>query len=326
MRVLFLESHAMWIHGLPNGFRDAGHQVRVSGPLTEQNIPVMLGEFQPELIVTMGWTPENTGPKVDWIRDSIKGTNIPHVYWATEDPTHTERFTLPLLQSMKPDFVFSICPQRVALYSEMGIPSAHMDFAYHPYVHHYTGPISEYCCDIAVVANGYANNLRLYPKHYRIESLKTLIKPLIEAHIRTDFYGWGWPDMGGIIGCDIPAEWCHGPLEYTEANKVYSSAKLTLGLQNHPTQLTQRTYEILASGGVLLTSDTPAVRKLFEPGRDLLVSSSAEDTLRLVCENLCRDTERERLRERGCQSVLEHSYKKRADYMLEVLRVRGLLR
>lgn len=30
MRVLFLESHPMWIHGLPNGFRDAGHKVKVS--------------------------------------------------------------------------------------------------------------------------------------------------------------------------------------------------------------------------------------------------------------------------------------------------------
>lgn len=325
MRVLFLESHAMWIHGLPNGFRDAGHQVRVSGPLTEQNIPVMLGEFQPELIVTMGWTPENTGPKVDWIRESIKGTNITHVYWATEDPTHTERFTLPLIQSMKPDFVFSICPQRAVLYNSMGIPAAHMDFGYHPFVHHYTGPVPEYSCDIAVVANGYANNLRLYPKHYRIESLKNLIKPLVEAHIRIDFYGWGWQDMSEMIGCDIPGEWCHGCLDYREANKVYSSAKLTIGLQNHLTQLTQRTYEILASKGVLLTSDTPAVRQHFEPGRDLLVASSGEETLRLVGEYLSREAEGEKLREQGWRAVMEHSYRNRAVYMLEVLRDRGLV-
>jgi len=30
MRILFLESHPMWIHGLPNGFRDLGHEVMVS--------------------------------------------------------------------------------------------------------------------------------------------------------------------------------------------------------------------------------------------------------------------------------------------------------
>jgi spore maturation protein CgeB len=36
MRVLFLENHPMWIHGLPNGFKHAGHEVLISGHLTEK--------------------------------------------------------------------------------------------------------------------------------------------------------------------------------------------------------------------------------------------------------------------------------------------------
>lgn len=60
MRVLFLESHPMWIHGLPNGFRDAGHKVKVSGPLDKRTIYKLIGDFAPDLVITMGWGPENS--------------------------------------------------------------------------------------------------------------------------------------------------------------------------------------------------------------------------------------------------------------------------
>lgn len=55
--------------------------------------------------------------------------------------------------------------------------------------------------------------------------------------------------MSKYIGREIPPNWIHGYLDYTEAYKVYSSAKVVIGLQNCESQLTQRTYEILGSGG-----------------------------------------------------------------------------
>ncbi|MCY8281393.1 hypothetical protein, partial [Bacillus inaquosorum] len=30
MKILFLESHPMWLYGLPNGFRETGHTVMIS--------------------------------------------------------------------------------------------------------------------------------------------------------------------------------------------------------------------------------------------------------------------------------------------------------
>ena len=78
-----------------------------------------------------------------------------------------------------------------------------------------------------------------------------------------------WDEMDHIIGRKIPDEWIHGYLPYTEANKVYSSADIVLGVQNHLTQVTQRTYEVLGSGGILLTNDTPEIRRLFQPGKIL---------------------------------------------------------
>ena len=85
MRILFLESHPMWIHGLPNGFIDAGHYVKISGPLDDLDIFKLISEFQPDLIITMGWGPENTAiVKQKKIYESTINVNIPHVYWATE--------------------------------------------------------------------------------------------------------------------------------------------------------------------------------------------------------------------------------------------------
>ena len=326
MRVLFLENHPMWIHGLPNGFRDAGHEIKISGTLTKETLPKIISEFKPNLIVTMGWTPETTGERVDWIRKYVKAAKIPHVYWATEDPTHTHSFSLPLIQRMKPDFVFTICPKRIDYYKKIGINCAHMDFGFHPSVHHYVTPQSEYSYSIAVVANGYPKNLKLYPNHYRIQSLQTLISPLIKENIRVDFFGWGWENVSFLIGCKIPEEWIHGYLPYTLANVVYSSADIILGLQNHPTQVTQRTYEILASKGFLITSDTPEIRHLFKPNQDLVVSSSPQETMSLVRYYLKEKAKREEIREQGQKSVAKHHYMNRAKYMIDVLIDKNILK
>lgn len=63
--------------------------------------------------------------------------------------------------------------------------------------------------------------------------------------------------MEPYLGKNIPEDWLHGYIHYLEARKVYNSADIVVGIQNHLTQLTQRIYEILGAGGFLLTADTP---------------------------------------------------------------------
>lgn len=205
MRILFLESHPMWIHGLPNGFRDLDCQVKISGPLTEQNTPVMIYQFRPDLIFTIGWGPENTSQaKQDLIKKYVQTSGIPHVYWATEDPTHTLTFSLPYIDRVRPDFVFTICPARVEYYKKLGIKAAHMDFGFHPNVHFHVEPDQQYQSSIAVVANAYPDKLTKYPEHYRHKSLHTLISPLLKSNIRIDFWGRYWDRMAIHLGQEIP--------------------------------------------------------------------------------------------------------------------------
>ncbi|MCZ8513594.1 glycosyltransferase [Paenibacillus filicis] len=326
MRVLFLESHPLLIHGLPNGFRDAGHQVKISGPLTSNKIPRLISTFRPDLIITLGCGPEHVLKKQEWIREHVQASGIPHVYWATEDPTHSHTFTIPYIQRVKPTFVFTICPARVKDYRELGFRAAHMDFGFHSRVHRRVKPIPKFRSSVAVVANAYPRILKTYPEHYRITSLNTLIRPLIRKRIRVDFYGRSWNKMKSFLGRTIPRSWIHGYLPYPRANKVYSSTDIIIGLQNQKTQLTQRTYEILGSGGFLLTSNTPAVRKWFKPGKDLVVSSSPKETLRLIDYYLRHPKKRRKIQNSGQRTVRKHSYMHRAKYILRVLRKNGILK
>lgn len=325
MRILFLESHPMWIHGLPNGFIDCGHEVKISGPLDDLDINKLISEFKPELIITMGWGPENSSTKKQKkIYDSTININVPHVYWATEDPTSAEVFTMPYIRRTHPDFVFTICRDMVGYYRRLGIPSEYLDFGYHPKVHYPIEFDPQYYSPVAIVANGYPKKLSYFPNHFRFQSMKSLIKPLIENNIKINFYGNNWSDMETLLGVEVPKEWIRGYIDYTIANKVYSSSDIIIGLQNLPTQLTQRTYEVLGSGGFLLTNNTREVNQVFKAGRDLISSSTPEETVELVNYFLQHPKERERIQKYGLETVQKHSYKERAVYILKILEENGV--
>lgn len=325
VRVLFLESHPMWIDGLPNGFRDAGHDVLVSGPLTEANIPALLAGYRPELIVMLGWTEEHVGVKRRWIKKHVTASGTPFIYWATEDPIHARVLTIPFIKHVQPQFVFTVSKEMVPCYESIGFPSAHLDFGFHPSVHRPEDKRPEYACRIAVVANAYPGVIKVYPQFYRLQSLRTLVSPLLEAGLRVDFWGSRWHEMDAILGIHLPRQYLHGYLPYTQAHKVYNSADIVLGPQNTTGQVTMRTYEILGSGGFLLTSATPAVTELFEPGRHLAVARSPAETLAIVRYYQDRPGEREEIRRQGRAAVACHSYKHRAEYIVATLRQRKIL-
>ena len=127
----------------------------------------------------MGWGPENTSiEKQKKIYESTMNINVPHVYRATEDTTSTEIFTIPYIRRTHPDFVFTICRDRVGYYRNLGIPAEHLDFGYHPKVHFPAEFDPLYHSSVAVVANGYPKKLSYFPNHFRHQSMKNLIKPL----------------------------------------------------------------------------------------------------------------------------------------------------
>ncbi|MBP1989184.1 CgeB family protein [Paenibacillus eucommiae] len=324
MRILFLERGKLWSYGLPDGFRELGHMVRMSGPVTSSNVAKHLNVFKPDLLISVGWGPDHTRPKQQLVRKLATQYKIPLVYWSTEDPNFTQAFTIPLLQTMNPDFVFTISSKTAARFRKMGYRSAHLDFAYHRNVHQSTKPIAKYRSDIAVVANAYPDVLRKYPLLFRRKALEILIRPLLKHGLRIDFYGRDWHRMAPFLGAAIPKKWLHGPIAYKDAHKVYSSAKIILGLQNYKDMVTQRTYEVLGSRGFMLTCDTPAIHRLLKPGREIAVSSTPQQTVLKVRYYLENQQAREEIQKQGRKAIDPHHYKNRAQTMLSTLHKQGL--
>ncbi|MGG5255283.1 CgeB family protein [Neobacillus sp. SM06] len=320
MNILFLEDHPMWIHGLPNGFKDLGHHVKIFGFPQER----MLTDFHPDLIVTMGWTKRTNSPhKQAEIKKFVRQAKVPHIFWSTEDPTHSKTFSIPYIQNTEPNFIFTICPDSVADFKQLGYPAAHMDFGYHPNVHFPVKTSQHF--SIALVANAYPDILQKYPNHYRHQAIDILIRPLIEKNKRIDFWGRDWEKMSIYFTKELPQSWLHGYLDYQKANTVYSGADIVLGLQNHLTQLTQRTYEILGSGEFLLTIDTPEINRLFKPGVDLVTTKNKHETIELVTYYLTHPDERKQIQLNGLKAVQKHSYTNRARYILETLQSHSIL-
>jgi spore maturation protein CgeB len=325
VRVLFLESNPLWIHGLPNGFRDAGHEVMVSGPLTAEQLPAMIGSFRPDLVMTMGWTEEHTLAKQELIGRVVRAAGIPHAYWATEDPGYTLTFTLPYLYRVQPDFVFTIAANRVPYYQRFGIAAAYLDFGYHQSVHFPASTRSEVQHGVALVANAYPKLSLQFPRSFRwTQSYGVLIRPLLEAGIRIDLYGRHWDQMGPVLGTDLPSDWIHGYLPYEETVRVYHASAITIGIQNSPHRVSQRLYEILGSGGFLLTDDTPAVRERFTPGRELIVTSSPDQTVDLVRHYLAHPEERRPIQENAIRAAQNHRYQIRAESLMKALEEHGI--
>ncbi|GMX62463.1 spore protein YkvP [Paenibacillus elgii] len=324
MRILFLENHPMWVHGLPNGFRQLGHQVKTYFP--DANTKRTIDLFRPHLVIVMGWTPANaTAEKQLRISKAVRKSGVPLVYWATEDPGYHRKFSRPLVRRIKPDFVFTIHRPTLKEYRKMRIPAAHLDFGYDPCIHKRVAAIKKYRSTAALVANGYIQLYRQKPGHFRFKSLRTLVNPFLANGLDVALYGRYWNKMRGFFRTRLPQESIRGCIPYPKANKVYSSVKFVICPQNAGDRLTQRTYEILASGGLIVTNDTPEIRRWFRPGRDLLVTSSEKMTRSLIRKYARQPGDCERIRRNAVRAAAPHAYVHRAQYILRVLRKRGIL-
>jgi len=323
MRVLFLLSGKIWPHTLPEGFREACHETLVIPADSSEQVSGVIARYRPHLAVSIGWGREQHKTKQPIIRNCLQAARVPHVYWSVEDPEYTLRFSVPLLQSVQPDFVFTICRESVGYFQGLGFKAAYLDFGFSPAVHRSMDRGRVH--NIAVVANAYPWIWSKRPDHFRCRALSVLIEPLLRRRTRVDFWGRGWEELASVCKWEIPPEWLHGPADYRDTAEIYNSAAITLGLQNYTDQVTQRTYEVLGSGGFLLTVDTPGVRALFSPGEDLVCSCSPWQTVELVRYYQARPELRRGIAAHGQHSAGAHTYRHRAEYMLEVLRQAGIV-
>ncbi|MCM3603611.1 glycosyltransferase [Robertmurraya korlensis] len=325
MKVLFFDSNYVLIHLLPNGFKSAGHEVELVGNLDEKKIVDAIENFKPDLIITQGWGAETEGDNPDLIHKHVKMRGIPHVYWSVEDPRYTETFAYPCIKRLNPDFVFTICKEKVQFYRENGFPCEYLQFGYEQNIHFPGKEMEEFRHDVVLVANSYVWDFNNNDYKERLKYLEDLVFGLIEEGIRIDFFGRGWEKMGNYLGKNIPSDWLRGPISYIDTGNLYRSAKIVLGLQSFNHQLTHRTYEILGSKGFLITNDTEEIRRLFVPGHDLVVTNSPEETIKLVKYFLKTPEQREVISAQGYETVKHNTYHSRAEEIVRVLKKNNVI-
>lgn len=310
MRILFYEDEPFWTAGLPPALERLGHRVRLAQAGDGlARLAASLSAFGPQLILTVGWTQSHRVAQLREIRAyRAAAGDVLHVHWSTEDPCHTNVWTLPLLEVAGPDAVLTVDPGSVELLRATGYATAVLPFAAHvksvPPIEA-AGPA---VVDVALVAD-----LGAPLPAYRRQSIDVLLLPLVDGPWRVGVWGAGWEDAGAVLGRGLPEAWLRGRRPANLEAGVLRSAGCVLALQDHPGHPSAATFAALAVGAAVLAPPSPGILGFFRDGEQLLCSASGPETLRLVAACLADPLARAALGRAGRALIAgEHSYDRRA--------------
>jgi spore maturation protein CgeB len=324
MKVL-IYGHKIFSVDMLWGFKQAGCDTVIINPATVLEMEKILEENNPDLLLTLGPPLEHNREAMEYIGKRAP-TSMKYIHWDTDGISSTyfqsvtgEGIEMDLIHLSKPDLVLTMCPEMLEFIRKRNYPCEMMYYAYSPVSHH---PMAGYDNDkyyINLIGNSYYLIANFYPQHYRYTSIKILLKPLLENGYEIHFYGDNGykPLIKKLLDIDVAANYFHGYLPYEKTCAAYNSSFINLVTQNHDNTITKRTFEILGSGGFIFSSDNSELRKLFVPGRDLAVSSSPEQTLELAHYYKDHPDEWRKVRENAVLSVKNHTYKQRAEYIIE---------
>ena len=311
MKILFVNDAPLIKYGIALGLEKAGAEIkifalwRVKEDQQEAEFARIIEEFKPDFVFAEG----HPGLHQRSFFNCIKRMNIKFIYWAIEDPKHIGWISMPYAKHSK--LVLTTAVECVPKYEAEGLRADTLLFACDPDIHYTVEPVEEYKHDIVFVGSNY---------DIRYDEARAMIMPFIEKGYDIKVWGLWWQDPKRPVY--VPDRYYGGMLPYEELSKVYSSAKIVLGLHcdgSSVTQTSMRTYEALGCGAFYLTYYTQAHEHLFEYNKHLVWSKSAAETLQLADYFLRNAEERQRIAEEGRKFVYEnHTYRQRAEQILKI--------
>ncbi|WP_134684422.1 CgeB family protein [Brevibacillus migulae] len=306
MKILALLTFDIFRYSIGKALETLGHEVRYLERFDEELLENTILSFQPELVFSMGWdiwhVDIHSEGRLPNIKEILHRHQLFHVYFAEEDWLHFENWSRLYVAEVEPNFVLTRSASCIPKYENMGVPAVAFDVGCNPDFHKPGPSEPQYECDVAVIANGHFGFGEI-----RSKSISDLIIALFDQPFHTKIWGGGWDVVENYHdGKKAPEHMLQGKLPYSETPKVYSSAKICLSVQTCNDQLSNRTYDILSSGGFLLTSDTPAVREKLIPGVNCVTSNSPEDTVNLIKHYLAHPVERMQIAEAGREYAMAH--------------------
>lgn len=297
MRIMACMNLDMFRLSLGWALESLGHQLYYVDEYHPSKLEQAVQTFQPEMILDMGWDvihiKENA---IESFQQFKRRYRIFHVYFAEEDHYHFERWSKPYVARISPNFVFTRFAEYMPRYQEMGMNVDWLDVGCNPLFHKPLSSDPSFSCEVSVAANG-----QFVWDIFRRKSIIDLVSPLFEASFDTRIWGRDWNEMQQYLGIIPKNEFLHGFLPYYFTPLAYNSSKINISLQTVENQISSRTYDILSSGGFLLTSDTPAVRELLQPGHCCVISSSPKETVEIIQYYLAHEDERREIAQKGLE-------------------------
>lgn len=201
----------------------------------------------------------------------------PNVYWASD--THLG-LDYRVKKAAEFDHVFVAQKEAVDQFAERGIKAEWLPHAVEPTAYPRRTMIKKY--DVGFVGNINSQN--------RIEFLDRMFKEF------PDFF--------------------YGRRLFEEAAEIYALSKVVLNpaINN---DLNMRVFEVLGSGGFLLTQDVPGLHDLFQEGVHLVSYKTTDEAVEKAKYYLAHDEEREKIAAQGHAEVLaKHTVRHRVEKML----------
>lgn len=165
-----------------------------------------------------------------------------------------------------------------------------------------------YGCDVAVVANLHS---------FRVP----ILEKLIQSDYKIKIYG-SPPPFYVKVSKKLLSYYANKYLVYEEKAKAWRYARISLNTI-HPAEIegiNVRVFEIVGSGGFLLTAYRKALEELFDIGEEIEVFYSYKDMLNKIDYYLKNPIKREEIRRKGQErAIKDHTYEKRLNEMFEII-------
>lgn len=281
MNIMMISSLSCYINSLGDALAQLGHKIYCQPTWNMAELEAGLAHARPDMLITVCNDQPFEREKLIRLAELCDRYSLFHLCWTTEDKIHFDRVSLPYVRLTQPDLIWTIHPDCVEMYQNMGFDADYCNFFFNPRLFPAKPANQEERFDVAFVGTTH-----LEPRTFRHDSLKQLLFPLIRAQVQVHVWGHHWLEnqarLAREFGVALPADRFHGYLPYKQTASIYHQSKIVLGVQNARDQVTQRTFEILGTGAFMLASRTEALEQLFQDEKELILSSSPEETIELV--------------------------------------------
>ena len=104
--------------------------------------------------------------------------------------------------------------------------------------------------------------------------------------------------------------------------KIYNRSKININITLHciETGVSQRVFDVMASGGFMISNYQEELEELFDIGREIVIFHDEKELMELVEYYMTHDDEREAIARHGQEKVFSmHNYKKRFRMLMSIV-------